>query len=537
MEHDPNTTRDIEITWAGKPSRDSWSHARGEELHLFEAVEERSERDAQSSLDLFGPPTSWPNPNRLIQGDNLQAAAALLPELANRVDLIYLDPPFATGDDFMLSTRGNSTLAEDATSATDFAQLAYTDKWGAGLSSYLSMMYERLAVLRELLSEEGSLYLHCDHRTVAPLKLICDEIFGSSNFRNVISWRRQVTRGMKTHAKFLPFSTDFLLLYSRGPQAIWNPLRDERLISLKEAERKYKRDERGFFRTSDPGTYSNESLIRLHEEGRLHVTKGGEIRIEDGQLRALGGTIGVKYYREQRGSLVVEEEIPDNIWDDIPGMGVVSGQHLGYPTQKPLRLLERIVSASSNPGSLVADFFAGSGTTLVAAETLGRRWLGCDLGFHGVHLARKRLLDLRIRDANGNRRGCHPFEILHTHRESGESHSAISAHAEVTSNSSHGGDSVTLQCLSGEGIRDDRWEDYIDYWAVDWSPSPDVFRSSWQAFRWKETDRLPLDAEWPPERVESHVARVQIIDVFGRETFTTVTRKPAALPETGKRNA
>jgi len=193
----------------------------------------------------------------------------------------------------------------------------------------------------------------------------------------------------------MPFSADYIFLYTKTDLATWNRIEKEVLLTLEEAKKKYMQDEKGFFRTSDPGTYSNDSLVRLFREGRIYVTNNGKAYIRDGKLIVEGGSIGVKYYRERRGNKIVELHIADNIWDDIPGMGVISSEYIGYATQKPEALLERIIKASSNEGDLVADFFCGSGTTLAVAEKLGRRWLGVDLGRYAIHVSRKRLIQVQ----------------------------------------------------------------------------------------------------------------------------------------------
>ncbi len=355
--------------------------------------------------------------NKLIWGDNLLVIGALLEAFAGKVDLVYIDPPFGTGGDFFVSVPLGGSRERSARRRPAVEGVAYRDTWDAGMASYLTMIRERLCLIRDLLSARGSLYVHTDHRVMAHVKLLCDEVFGPEAFRNVVTWRRQVSRGMKAHARFMPRSADFILLYARSDAAVWHEIRKEHLISIEEARAKYREDERGFFRTSDPGTYSDESLVRLHEEGRIHVTRGGKLVIEDGAVSTTRGTIGVKYYRERRGGRVVEATIADNIWEDVPGMGVVSSEYTGYPTQKPEGLLRRIIESSSDENSLVADFFCGSGTTLAVAEKLGRRWIGCDIGRFAIHTTRKRLLDVRVTDpATGQERGCRPFEILHLGR-------------------------------------------------------------------------------------------------------------------------
>ena len=341
--------------------------------------------------------------NKLIWGENLLVMGSLLEKFAGKIDLIYIDPPFATGADFSFTAPIGESGEEADKAQSVIEEKAYRDTWGRGIESYLSMISERIHVVRDLLSEKGTFYLHTDHRVSPYVKVVCDEVFGSHSFRNIVTWRRQVTRGMKTHARFMPYSSDYILMYTKSDSAIWNIVKKETLISIDAARAKYMEDEGGFFRTSDPGTYSDESLIRLHNDGRIHVTRGGKLVVKNGKVSTTRGSIGVKYYRKQRRGGVIEESVIDNIWDDVPGMGVVSSEYLGYPTQKPERLVRRIIEASSNPNDLVADFFCGSGTTLAAAEKLGRRWIGCDLGRWGIHVTRKRLLGIE---------DCKPFEIL-----------------------------------------------------------------------------------------------------------------------------
>ncbi len=338
--------------------------------------------------------------NRLIWGGNKYVMSSLLDEFAGKIDLIYIDPPFATGADFSIKVEIGDVEWTKEPSAIE--EKAYRDTWGKGLDSYLQMMYDRLILIRDLLSENGSIYVHLDYRFVNEKKIVMDEIYGVDQFRNLITWRRQIHRGMKVYAKYMPYSADYILLYTKGDNAIWNNISKENLITIEEAEKKYMKDERGFFRTSDPGTYSDESLIKLHDEGRIYVSNGGKVIIKNGKLTTTKGTIGVKYYRERRGNFVVEKSIADNIWDDVPGMGVVSSEYVGYPTQKPKGLLERIIRASSNDDSIIADFFGGSGTTAAIAEKTGRKWITADIGRYAIHTTRKRLLGIE---------GCKPFVI------------------------------------------------------------------------------------------------------------------------------
>lgn len=410
--------REVELVWNGKTN---------EVCNLvlpFQTIEQvdepRAEKpeDAQSQMALFDERgrqmKGWTN--RLIWGDNKLILSSLKNgplreeiEAQGGLRLIYIDPPFDVGADFSMDIE----IGDDAFTKKPniLEEIAYRDTWGKGADSYIAMIFERLVLMRDLLADDGSIYVHCDHRLNAHLRLILDEIFGREYFRNSITWRRQIPRGRKVDARFMAYSADYILLFTKTPESLWRKIPKTTFISLEEAKSKYKQDERGFFRTSHPGTYSNESLIRLHEEGRLYVTKGGKVVIQDGILTTTTGSIGVKYYREQVGNKVKEESVADNIWDDIPGMGVVSAEFVGYPTQKPEALIERIIKASSNEGDLVADFFVGSGTTATVAERLRRKWIAADLGKFAIHTTRKRMIGVQ-RQLKADGKDYRAFEIL-----------------------------------------------------------------------------------------------------------------------------
>lgn len=220
-------------------------------------------------------PDGWMN--QLYWGDNLQVMSHLLKHYRGRVNLIYIDPPFDSKADYKkrIELRGQK-IENDHNS---FEEKQYTDIWTN--DEYLQFMYERLILIRELLAETGVVYIHCDHRRVSHLRMICDEIFGNENFLNAITWRRQIVRGMKVYAKHYSFSSDFILMYAKAASAAtWNrQVRIER-ITIEEAEKKYMKDERGYFRTSDPGSYTFESLCKLNEDGMLYAPKGGRIVID-----------------------------------------------------------------------------------------------------------------------------------------------------------------------------------------------------------------------------------------------------------------
>lgn len=312
------------------------------------------------------------------------------------IKLIYIDPPYFVGSDFTYNI--NLPVEENGDRYLQkISALAYQDSYTEGFSSYLSMMYSRLKLMHQALADDGTLYLHCDYRVHSYLRIILDEIFGMENYRNEIIWRRQIPRGMKKYAKHYPFSADYILIYTKSNQFIWNPQVEKRTITLQQAFKKYMRDDKGFFRTSDPGTYSFESLLRLHKEGRLYSPYNSNIIIdhENKRIYCEKGNLGVKYYRQQVGNRIIEEEPLDNIWDDIPGMGIISSKWVNYPTQKPDKLIERIIHASSKEGDLVADFYCGSGTFAKVADQMKRKWICSDLSVYAIQTTIKQLLQIK----------------------------------------------------------------------------------------------------------------------------------------------
>lgn len=333
--------------------------------------------------------------NKIFWGDNLQVMSHMMKEYRGKIDLIYIDPPFDSKADYKrkIEIKGVGKAESDSSS---FEEKQYGDIWTN--DEYIQFMYERLILIRELLSDKGVVYIHCDHRKVSHIRIICDELFGPNNFLNEVTWRRQIVRGMKVYAKYYSFSSDFLLIYGKNAEnATWNRQTYTRYITIEEAEVKYNKDEKGYFRTSDPGSYSFESLCNLEKEGRLYAPKNGKVVIDKKNKQVYasnGGKVSVKYYREQVGDKVAEEVTIDNIWDDIPGMGVVSSEYIGYPTQKPEALLKRVIMGSTNEGDIVFDCFMGSGTTQAVAMKLGRRFIGADINLGAIQTTTKRLLSI-----------------------------------------------------------------------------------------------------------------------------------------------
>ena len=296
--------------------------------------------------------------NRLIWGDNKYILSSLYAEFAGKVDLIYIDPPFATGADFSYDVEVGDVTLEKLPGSIE--ELAYRDTWQEGFGSYCQMMWDRLRVAYELMSPDGSIYLHCDPTANHYLKAMMETIFSRDGFRNEIVWKRY--RGNRSGAtRKFPAVTDSILFYAKSDGAIFY----------------------SHYGELDP-EYVRKTYRFDDHDGKGPYRFGG--RIPDRKY----------YLANSKGRPTT------NMWDDINELNGTDREMLGYPTQKPEALIERILNASSNPGDLVLDFFAGSGTTLAAAEKLGRRWIGADLGRYAIHTARKRLLDIP---------DCRPFEV------------------------------------------------------------------------------------------------------------------------------
>jgi adenine-specific DNA-methyltransferase len=363
----------------------------------FQTVETVNEtaQERQLTLDLLfaGRETEWRN--RLIWGDKKYVLSSLLPEFAGKVNLIYIDPPFATGADFSFTAAIPESDESFTKEPSIIEQKAYRDTWGHNLDSYLQWFYEAIVLLRELLAENGSIYVHLDWHVGHYAKVVLDEVFGYENIESQIIWQR-VTGHMDTQS--FGFNHDMILHYGKSKTILWNrqfAAYDESYLathyqSQNPDGRRYELDQisaagqgtaKYFFGKllePPPGTHwrwSQERIDQLCKEGKIVITSGGRPRYK-------------RYLDEQQGKTV------QSIWTDIPPVNSQAKEDTQYSTQKPEALLGRIIKASSNEGDLVLDCFCGSGTTAAAAEKLGRRWIACDLGRFAIHTTRKRLLSI-----------------------------------------------------------------------------------------------------------------------------------------------
>lgn len=328
------------------------------------------EREKVKGKELFG--TNQQNDdwyNRLIWGDNKYVMASLLEEFAGKIDLIYIDPPFATGADFSVKmTLGDAEWTKEPSAIED---KAYRDTWGQGLDSYLQMMYERLIIMRELLSDNGAIYCHVDYRVSGYMNLLFNEIFGQNNFKNELIW---CYRGMAVSKNHYVRRHDNIYFYSKteNNQFYWERISEDLTETTKS---KYRYVDKNGRRFRLHGRNINGSPIQNHTD------------IDIKWLETNPELCRIDYLDEKQGSKPRD-------WIVMDYINVMSDERVNYPTQKPEKFLERIIKASSNEGHLVADFFCGSGTTGAVAEKLGRRWIMADLGRYAIHTTRKRLLGI-----------------------------------------------------------------------------------------------------------------------------------------------
>ncbi len=353
--------KEVELVWNGKTNEVC------NVVLPFQTIEHidepRSEKEVKFQLQLFDLDNrgrqlkGWTN--KLIWGDNKLILSSLKNgplrkeiEEQGGIKLIYIDPPFDVGANFSIDIEiGDETLIKQP---NILEQIAYSDTWGKGADSFITMIYERLSLMKDLLASDGSIYIHCDWRVNSYIRLILDEVFGRDNLRNHIIW-----------------------LYSGG--------------GIPQAEMPKKHDDIFWYTKSNQNWIYNPQY-RPYSEGTIQRGRTA-VKGENAKLREEGTPI-------------------NNWWPDIKKItSPTDPEKLGYPTQKSEELLTRIIKMSSNDNDLIADFFCGSGTTMSAAEKLGRKWIGTDLGKFAIHTSRKRLIELQrqLKKENQNYRA---FEIL-----------------------------------------------------------------------------------------------------------------------------
>ncbi len=389
--------REVELVWNGKTSEICNIAL---PFQVIEQVDEPRKEKTQDQwigtlFDMRGRQKSgWVN--KLIWGDNKLILSSLKNgplreeiEKEGGIKLIYIDPPFDVGADFSMNIEIGDEQFTKAPSVLE--ELAYRDTWGKGADSFIAMVYERLSLMRDLLAQDGSIYVHCDWRLNSCLRLVLDEVFDKIGYKNEIRWKRQPVRGAKATSGQYARNSDTILYYSKTDNRIWNG-------AYKEYEKdfvksKFRPDKNGrLFRDCDLGDYSEESIREFETQGKIYVTSSGKKRL-------------IRYLDEEKG-----ESLGD-IWYDIAEVNSRADERVDYPTQKPEMLLERMLRASSNEGDVIADLFCGSGTTMAVAEKLGRKWIGADLGKFAIHTTRKRMIQVQ-RELKKAGKDYRAFEIL-----------------------------------------------------------------------------------------------------------------------------
>jgi DNA modification methylase len=350
-------------------------------------------------------------PNRLIwTNDNLVALQTLLDEkdpttrdwrYRGKVDLVYIDPPFMVNNDFRADNTIDIDLGGDEEVQVKkepslVEVLAYKDTWRQGLDSFLTMLRRRLELLKELLAPTGSIYVHLDWHAVHYVKVLMDEVFGYESFVNEIVWKRTTAR---SDARGFNHVHDAILVYGASAGAYWNPVYGP--LSADYIRSHYDQIDPATGRrfTLDNLTSPNPRPNMMYEwKGYPSPPNGWRYSVEKMQEMDRLGLIHYPPEKTKRlrfKRFLDDEGMPlQSIWQDVHAVNSQAADRLGYPTQKPVALLERIVFASCPPSGLVLDCFLGSGTTAEAAERLGRRWIGIDNGKYAIHLARKRLIQL-----------------------------------------------------------------------------------------------------------------------------------------------
>jgi DNA modification methylase len=329
--------------------------------------------------------------NILYSGDCLQFISEMATDYCERIRLIYIDPPYFSGTEYTLKKKGRGA-PEHAPKLKE--EVTYTDKWEGGLHQYLQFMRERIEVMKPLLREDGSLWVHVDLHVSHYVKTMLDDVFGESNFVNEIVWRR--TNSPKSQSRGFGSQHDNILLYAKDIAKF-----ETKPVYRKHNEKSLKpyryKDERGKFRLIEieaQGIQRTEGRKQFEWRGRtapyLYRKETLDKWWNDDRIyRSRNGRYSKKQYLSEVPGVLVSD-----LWLDINPIQGSSKEYSGFLTQKPLALLERIIECATDPGDVVADFFGGSGTTAVAASRLRRAWIMCDVSEVAIEIAQKRLHEM-----------------------------------------------------------------------------------------------------------------------------------------------
>jgi len=404
-------SKQVELTWNGKSDEVTNVVLPFQIIEQIDEPRNEEVKMAQGSFDFASGRQMIGWTNKLIWGDNKYILSSLKNgpmrseiEKEGGIKLIYIDPPFDVGADFSMNVEVGDGSYEKKPNVLE--QFAYRDMWGMGTDSYLSMIYERLILLKDLMADNGSIYVHCDHHIDNRMRGVMEEVFGIDNFVSHIIWKRT---GARSQSKFINPVTDSIFFFAKNKDnLLWNSYKTE--YSKEYINKYYRNNDNGrlYQDTSliAPGKgysfewkgvtkrwrHNKEKFQELEADNLLHYTSKGVARLK-------------RYLDESEGIL------PQSLWSDISNVNSQSSERLDYPTQKPETLIERIIKASSNEGDIVLDCFAGSGTTAAVSEKLNRKWICSDLGKFSIHTTRKRMIGIQ-RELKKNKKNWRAFEIL-----------------------------------------------------------------------------------------------------------------------------
>ncbi len=415
-------TKQVELKWNGKT--DSVTNI-VLPFQIIEQIDEPRTENLQYDQGIFDlmqgrQESGWTN--KLIWGDNKYILSSLKNgpmrdeiEKEGGIKLVYIDPPFDVGADFSMNVEvGDGENYEKQPNVME--HIAYRDTWGQGDDSFLSMIYERLQLIKDLLAEDGALFLHCDWRTSSKIRLIMEELFGIENYRNEIIWKR---KGGSANAKNnFGVAIDTIHYVSKSKSSPFN---------------------QQFTRDSDEAKNYIKQRFNSEFEGRKFmvapIERNAALGIRENLIYEYKG------YTPRYGWMMSKEKLEsfdkankllfnsknkpvrrvfldeyngqpiENLWTDINVINPMASERLDYPTQKPETLIERIIQTTTSKGDIVCDFFSGSGTTAAVAEKLGRKWICSDLGKFAIHTTRKRMINLQ-RELKKESLNWRAFEVL-----------------------------------------------------------------------------------------------------------------------------
>ena len=416
--------REVELVWNGKTN---------EVCNIvlpFQTIEQvdepRAEKPSEDNMQLGLFDTrgrqrkGWTN--KLIWGDNKLILSSLKNgplrdeiEAQGGLRLIYIDPPFDVGADFSMDIEiGDETFTKDP---NILEEIAYRDTWGQGADSFLAMVNERLILMRDLLAEDGSIYVHCDWRMNSSLRFVLDEVFSDSNFVNEIIWRRKQAQAWSSDQ--FGITNDTLLFYGKSTDRVFNATYskddDNTQKYIKERFKFDDGDGRKYMKSPLVNPLVRPNLqyefrgVKSPRTGWLYKKERMEEMYQNNEL-VMPDNPNARIYRKIYLDAYPGQMV-QNVWVDIPIVNPMAEERVNYPTQKPEALLDRIIKASSNEGDLIADFFCGSGTTAAVAEKLGRKWIATDLGKFAIHTTRKRMIGVQ-RQLKADGEDYRAFEIL-----------------------------------------------------------------------------------------------------------------------------